>query len=117
MPYPWADLGGHPDMALRDDFKALLKLRQDKTVLRRGVLSAPLISTVSSLVLTRHLDKDHVLMAFNNSEQVQTYTFPAPSALLQKQGAMWWGKGTLKVEGQHMTVSIPPMSGWVWGTE
>jgi len=117
MPYPWADLGGHPDMALRDDFKALLKLRQDKTVLRRGVLSAPLISTVSSLVLTRHLDNDHVLMAFNNSDQVQTYTFPAPSALLQKQGAMWWGKGTLKVEGQHITVSIPPMSGWVWGTE
>ncbi len=116
MTYPWADLGGQPDMALRADFKVLLKLRQDKSVLRRGVLSAPLISTASSLVLTRHTPTEQVLMAFNNSEQIQTHTFKAPPALLKQQGAMWWGKGTVTLEGPQMTVSIPPLSAWIWGS-
>ena len=117
MPYPWADLGGQPDMALRDDFKALLKLRRDKTVLRRGELSAPLISTSNSLVLTRHFDKEYVVMAFNNSEKIQTHTFKVPSALWQKQGAMWWGKGTVTFHDQEMTISIPPLSACVWGLD
>ena len=116
MTYPWADLGGQPDMALRADFKALLKLRQDRSVLRRGVLSAPLISTASSLVLTRHTPTEQVLMAFNNSEQIQTHTFKAPPALLKQQGAMWWGNGKVTVEGQQMTVSIPPLGAWIWGS-
>ena len=116
MTYPWADLGGQPDMALRADFKALLKLRQDKSVLRRGVLSAPLISTASSLVLTRHTPTEQVLMAFNNSEQIQTHTFKTPPALLNQQGAMWWGNGKVTVEGPQMTVSIPPLGAWIWGS-
>lgn len=117
MTYPWADLGGQPDMALRADFKALLKLRQEKTVLRRGVLSAPLVNTSNSIVLTRHTENGQVLMAFNNSEQTQTHTFTTPSAFIQHQGAMWWGDGKVSLQGQQMTVSIPPQSAWVWGVD
>ena len=116
MPYPWADLGGQPDMALRADFKALLKLRQEKPVLRRGQLSAPLLSTSNTMVLTRHTANAQVLMAFNNSDQIQTHTFTAPSALLKQKGAMWWGNGTVKIQGKEMTITIPAMSGWIWGT-
>ncbi len=115
MPYPWADLGGQPDMALRADFKALLKLRQEKPVLRRGQLSAPLLSTANSMVLTRHTADAQVLMAFNNSDQIQTHTFTAPTALLKRQGTMWWGHGTVKINGKEMTITIPAMSGWIWG--
>jgi glycosidase len=115
MPYPWADLGGQPDMALRADFKALLQLRQDKEVLRRGVLSAPLVSTANSMVLTRHNATQQVLMAFNNSEQTQTHTFKTPSAWLNKQGSMWWGQGSVTAQGAEITVSIPPLSAWIWG--
>ncbi len=115
MPYPWADLGGQPDMALRADFKALLQLRQDKEVLRRGVLSAPLVSTANSMVLTRHTATQQVLMAFNNSEQTQTHTFKTPGAWLNKQGSMWWGQGSVTAQGTEITVSIPPLSAWIWG--
>jgi glycosidase len=115
MPYPWADLGGQPDMALRADFKALLQLRKDQTVMRRGVLSAPLASTASSAVLTRHWGKDTALIAFNNSMETQTHTFKTPTALKGQQGRMWWGAGKVQVEGQNMTVTIQPLSGWIWG--
>lgn len=117
MPYPWADLGGQPDMALRTDFKDLLKLRQEKPVLRRGVLSAPLVSTSSSMVFTRETPHEHVLLAFNNSDQTQTHTFTAPSAFFKYPGVMWWGNGGVSVHGQQLTVTIPPLSGWVWGTD
>jgi len=117
MTYPWADLGGQPDMALRADFKALLKLRQEKPVLRRGVLSAPLVNTSNSIVLTRHTENGQVLMAFNNSEQTQTHTFTTPSVFIQHQGAMWWGDGKVSLQGQQMTVSIPPQSAWIWGVD
>jgi glycosidase len=116
MTYPWADLGGQPDLALRADFKALLKLRQDKQVLRRGVLNAPLVSTASSLVLSRQTATEQVLMAFNNSEKIQTHTIKTPSFLLRKQGAFWWGNGAVTFQGQQMTVSIPPFGAWIWGT-
>ena len=116
MTYPWADLGGQPDRALRSEFKALLQLRKDKAVLRRGVLSAPLASTSSSAVLARHWGKDTVLIAFNNSAQTQTLTFKMPSALKGQQGKLWWGTGKVQTRGQEMTVSIEPLSGWIWGT-
>jgi hypothetical protein len=102
-------------MALRAEFKALLKLRQEKPVLRRGQLSAPLLSTANSMVLTRHTADAQVLMAFNNSDQIQTHTFTAPTALLKRQGTMWWGHGTVKIHGKEMTITIPAMSSWIWG--
>ena len=116
MPYPWPDQGGQPDMSLRADFKALLQLRKDNAILRRGVLSAPLASTPSSAVLARHWGKDTVLIAFNNSAQTQTLTFKMPSALKGQQGKLWWGTGKVSIHGQEMTVTIEPLSGWLWGT-
>jgi hypothetical protein len=28
---------------------------------------------------------------------------------------MWWGQGTVKIHGKEMTITIPAMSGWIWG--
>jgi len=94
----------------------LLQLRKDKAVLRRGVLSAPLASTSSSTVLARHWGNDTVLIALNNSAQAQTLTFKMPSALKGQQGKLWWGTGKVQTKGQDMTVTIEPLSGWLWGT-
>ena len=116
MPYPWADQGGQPDMALRQDFQSLLKLRHDKKVLRRGALTAPLLSTQHVVVLARQWERDFALIAVNNSEQVQTHTFELPAELRGKEGAVWWGQGDVKRQGSQMTITLPPMSGGVWGT-
>lgn len=116
MPYPWADQGGQPDLALRSDFKALLQLRQKQAVLRRGVLLAPLLSTPHVVVLARQHGKQVALMAYNNSAQAQTVTVDVPPALRDKSGALWWGSGEVAVQGQRMTLTVPPVGGWVWGT-
>ncbi len=116
MPYPWADQGGQPDLALRSDFKALLQLRQKRAVLRRGVLLAPLLSTPHVVVLARQHGKQVALMAYNNSAQAQTVTMDVPPALRGKSGALWWGSGAVAVQGQRMTLTVPPVGGCVWGT-
>lgn len=116
MPYPWADQGGQPDMALRQDFQSLLKLRRDKKVLRRGALTAPLLSTQHVVVLARQWASDFALIAVNNSEQVQTHTIELPAGVRGKEGAIWWGQGDVKRQGSQMTLTLPPMSGGVWGT-
>jgi len=116
MPYPWADQGGQPDMALRQDFKSLLKLRQEKKVLRRGVLLAPLLSTPHVVVLARLWERDVALVAVNNSQQAQTHTFNLPALAHGKEGVVWWGKGDVKRQGSQMTVTLPPLGAWVWGT-
>jgi hypothetical protein len=41
--YPWADLGGQPDMALHDYVTALAKMRREHPVLSHGSLEAPLL--------------------------------------------------------------------------
>ncbi len=116
MPYPWADQGGQPDMALRQDFKSLLKLRQEKKVLRRGVLLAPLLSTPHVVVLARLWERDLALVAVNNSQQAQTHTFNLPALAHGKEGAVWWGNGDVNRQGSQMTVTLPPLGAWVWGT-
>ena len=116
MTYPWADQGGQPDLALRSDFKALLQLRQKQAVLRRGVLQAPLVSTPHVVVLARQHGSQTALMAYNNSGQAQTVTIDLPAALRGKHGTLWWGAGAVQVQGAQMTLTVPPLGGWVWGT-
>ncbi|MEK7347101.1 MAG: alpha-amylase family glycosyl hydrolase [Pseudomonadota bacterium] len=116
LPYPWADQGGQPDLALRSDFKALLHLRQQQAVLRRGVLQAPLVSTPHVVVLARQHGSQTALMAYNNSDQAQTLKIDVPPVLSGKSGALWWGLGVVDVQGAQMKLTVPPMGGWVWGT-
>lgn len=116
MPYPWADQGGQPDLALRSDFKALLQLRQKQAVLRRGTLQAPLLSTPQVVLLARQLGGQTALMAYNNSGQAHTVKIDLPAALRGKRGTLWWGAGAVQVQGAQMTLTVPPLGGWVWGT-
>lgn len=78
--YPWADLGGKPDLALLADFKTLTKLRREHAVLRRGSLEAPLFSDDHVIVLLRRLDSTWAITATNNSAAARTVTVTLPEA-------------------------------------
>jgi glycosidase len=116
MPYPWADQGGYPDLSLRQDFKSLLQMRHQHAVLRQGTLQAPLASNAHVVVLARQLGKEMALMAYNNSEQAQTLTLAMPSSLQGETLFKWWGEGGLDLKEGQMTLTIPALSGWVWGS-
>lgn len=116
MPYPWADQGGQPDLSLRQDFKTWLQMRHQHAALRQGSLLAPLASNAHVVVLARQLDTEMVFMAYNNSEQAQSLTMATPSALQGQTLFKWWGEGDLSLKEGQMTLTIPALSGWVWGS-
>lgn len=132
--YPWADLGGAPDLALLSDFKRLTALRHANPVLRRGSIGAPLALTEHVIVLARELApgagtsaaanpaKRWALTATNNSLQVQTVrvrlpagaphsgwvdALAAPSADGTRAAVGW------AVDGEHITLQVPPLFGLV----
>jgi hypothetical protein len=55
-------------------------------------------------------------VAVNNSQQAQTHTFNLPALAHGKEGAVWWGNGDVNRQGSQMTVTLPPLGAWVWGT-
>lgn len=116
MPYPWADQGGQADLDLRSDFKSLLHLRRKHVVMRRGVLQAPLLSTPHVVVLARQHGAQTVLVAYNNSDQAETVTVDVPASLKNRNGVFLWGSGAVNVRATRMTLTVPPLGGWVWGT-
>lgn len=76
-PYPWADLGGTPDLALRDEFRRLIALRHELPVLRRGTLGAPLHVDAHVIVLPRSLGAQQAITATNNHDLARSVTVPA----------------------------------------
>ena len=81
-----------------------------------AAVAAPLVSTPHLAVLARQYGSQTALMAYNNSGQAQTVTIDLPAALRGKRGELWWGSGVVERQGQRMTLTVPPMGGWVWGT-
>ncbi|OYU28714.1 MAG: hypothetical protein CFE41_03655 [Burkholderiales bacterium PBB2] len=81
-PYPWADEGGRPDLALLADFKRLTTLRHAEPVLRHGSLSAPLHLDANVIVLARQDGEAWALTAMNNAAQSRRVRVTLPSALV-----------------------------------
>lgn len=81
MPYPWADEGGQPDMALLADFKRLTQMRREHAVLRRGSLGAPLFVDEHVIVLVRRLGQGWAIAALNNAAQARRVSIPLPAGL------------------------------------
>ena len=79
--YPWADLGGKPDLALLADFKKLIKMRKDHAVLRHGTLGAPLLVDDHLIVLARKDGNTWAITATNNSVVAQTVKLKLPAEL------------------------------------
>jgi glycosidase len=77
--YPWPDLGGQPDLALRADVKRMVQLRHAHAVLRRGELDAPLLADAQVLVLARRLGPQLALTAMNNGDAPRTVRVALPA--------------------------------------
>ncbi|WP_416762013.1 glycoside hydrolase family 13 protein [Roseateles sp. So40a] len=80
-PYPWADEGGQPDLALRDQVKRLVALRHAQSVLRHGSLSAPLWLDEHVIVLLRQDGKRNAIVAMNNAAEPLRVEIALPAAL------------------------------------
>ncbi len=79
--YPWADQGGKPDTALLGDFKALIKMRKDNAVLRRGSIGAPLHADDHVMVFARQLGDVWAITATNNTDRERVVTVKLPAGV------------------------------------
>ncbi|WP_457423210.1 glycoside hydrolase family 13 protein [Roseateles sp. P5_E7] len=110
-PYPWADEGGQPDVALLADFKRLTRMRHDLPVLRHGSLSAPLFVDDHVVVLARQDGKTWALTATNNSTAPRTVTVRLPFAATSLKDAL--GGEAVPVTNGAIQLTVPPLFGRV----
>ena len=113
-PYPWADLGGQPDLALRAEFKTLIGLRQAHPVLRRGSLRAPLLADDHVLVLVRQLGDTWAITATNNAAQASSVTVALPDDFSATTLTDALTGAQHRVEGRSIAITVPPLFGTVW---
>ncbi|MBB3194274.1 alpha-amylase family glycosyl hydrolase [Roseateles terrae] len=114
-PYPWADLGGHPDEALKAQVRQLVALRQQWPVLRHGSLEAPLLLDEHLIVLLRRDGAQAALVALNNADEAKTVALQLPPSLQGQalQDALGGDAVTVAPDGR-VTLEVPALSGRVW---
>jgi glycosidase len=109
--YPWPDLGGKPDNALLAQFKALVWLRRNNPVLRRGSLQAPLLVNDHVIVQARQLGTTWAITASNNDLGAQSVTMTLPDACA---ATTFWdalSHQTVKTDGNKLTLVVPSLFG------
>ncbi|EAR09103.1 amylopullulanase [Reinekea sp. MED297] len=112
--YPWADEGGNPDMALLDDFKALIQMRNDNAVLRTGSIDAPVYADENVIVLVRELNGTHAITAFNNAAETSEVTFTVDDlASLNFNDALSSEALAVPASGE-ITLTLPAIGGQVF---
>lgn len=110
-PYPWADRGGKPDLALLADFKSLIRMRKDHAVLRHGTLTAPLFADEHVIVLVRQSDKTWAITATNNAPTPRTVTVPLPEGM---QATNWKNAltgQTVQSRDRNLSLTVPALFG------
>ena len=111
--YPWADLGGKPDLLMLTQFKRLIALRHEHAVLRRGSLSAPIHLDQHVVVLLRSLGDEVAIVAVNNSAVAQHVSLTLPEDLA---GGAWVDAldgAKASASGRELAVTIPALYGAV----
>lgn len=116
-PYPWADLGGQPDQALRAEFKKLIGLRQQHPVLRHGSLLAPLHADDHVIVLARRWAPgaavQWAITATNNASSAQTVTVTLPAEATGLQFVDALSGEVLNAERGRLRLTVPALYGRV----
>jgi len=114
-PYPWPDLGGQPDGALRDVFRQLVALRRAHPVLRHGSLEAPLHADANVLVRLRRLGRTWALVASNNSGEARRVEVSLPDGAPRDWTMLWTARAGPRslTQGRSLTITIPPVGGTV----
>jgi glycosidase len=110
--YPWQDMGGHPDQALLEKFKALTRLRQSHAVLRRGDLLAPLYANGQVVISARRLGSTWALVAWNSGTAPVTVRVTLPADMKTDLRDVL-GHERLRLDGVTATVDVPALGGRV----
>ncbi len=111
--YPWADLGGEPDLALLAEFKRMIGLRNQHAVLRRGSLSAPIHLDEHVIVMLRRLGDEVAIVAVNNADGERLLSLTLPAEL---SGGEWTDLLTgerVGASGRALDVKLPALHGAV----
>jgi glycosidase len=111
--YPWADLGGKPDLALLADYKRLVKLRKDHPVLRHGTIDAPAYLDDHVIVLIRRDGDRWAVTALNNDATPHTIAVDLPQTLANAALDDALTGNRTKAQGTRLTLTIPPLFGSV----
>lgn len=111
--YPWADEGGHPDLALLADFKRLIRLRHDHPVLRRGSIDAPLHIDDQAIVWLRRHGEQVAVVAVNNADTPKTVRVRLPEALAGIVLRDPLGGPPATAAGRELEIAVPALFGTV----
>ncbi len=121
--YPWADLGGQPDQAMLDHYKALAQLRKANTPLVDGDLRVLLADDgAKTLAYGRKTGQGAALVAINTDSVSQTITIPLAGYI--PDGVTFNGiyavntgpAGPVTVSGGTVTLTLSPLSGLLLAT-
>jgi glycosidase len=118
-PYPWADLGGHPDGTLLSHYQALGALHRDVPALATGdfrILRAD--DSAGTFAFGRKTISQAALVVANRSGSVQTVAIPVGGYLPDgiSLAYRYGGSGSATVSGGVLTVSVGAMSGALLAT-
>ena len=109
--YPWADLGGQPDLALHAELKRLLSIRRDHAVLRHGALSAPLLADDHLLVFARGGEGGLAVVAMNNAGETREAGFALPAGTPATRFEDLLTGETFQVRDGRLSVPVPARFG------
>ncbi|MDB5908080.1 MAG: Amylopullulanase [Massilia sp.] len=111
--YPWQDLGGRPDLALLERFKALTAMRKNNPVLRHGTLGAPLLLDEHLIVLARTDGDTQALVAMNNATVAQTVTVALPPGFNSGAYTDLLDHASFNAPERTLVFTVPPLFGRV----
>jgi|GEM_PF-117670 len=111
--YPWADLGGKPDLALLAEFKRLIKLRKDVPVLRHGSIDAPAYIDDHVVVLVRRGDGQWAVTATNNDTVAHTVRVKLPADMGSSKFTDVLAGGETGIADGTLSIEVPPLFGTV----
>ena len=111
--YPWADLGGKPDLALLADVKALIAMRAAHPVLRHGSIDAPLLLDDHVVVLARRDGGTWAITATNNAATATTVTVTLPAGAPAGPYTNPLDGSTATAQDGRLTLHIPALFGAV----
>ncbi len=111
--YPWADLGGKPDLALLADFRKLIKLRKDMPVLRRGSIDAPVYIDDHVIVLVRRGEGQWAITATNNDSAAHSVSVKLPPDMVSSKFTDVMSGRTAQVENGTLAIEVPALFGTV----
>jgi glycosidase len=122
--YPWADVGGEPDMALFAHFQALAALRRDHPALVGGDLRVPYANDEEgTVVLARRTDEQALVVAINTTDTAREISVPAAGLAPDGTGFQLVfdlddeSAGEVSVEDGALSLTLEPFGAQVLATQ